>query len=174
MKIHELERRQTQPEKLEIILHLDAALFDVASRGFDVTLEIPVRVALFEVSPTDYVLVMVLHHIAADGLSFRPLARDLLVAYSARSEKSAPAWTPLPIQYADYALWQREALGSDEDPRSESSRQINFWRRALADLPDQLEKAAIGQAKFQTEADYNTPKGQIGRASCRERVSSPV
>ncbi|MFI7162904.1 non-ribosomal peptide synthase/polyketide synthase, partial [Rhodococcus erythropolis] len=119
--------------------HLDAALFDVASRGFDVTLEIPVRVALFEVSPTDYVLVMVLHHIAADGLSFRPLARDLLVAYSARSEKSAPAWTPLPIQYADYALWQREALGSDEDPRSESSRQINFWRRALADLPDQLD-----------------------------------
>ncbi|MBJ7480741.1 non-ribosomal peptide synthase/polyketide synthase, partial [Rhodococcus sp. (in: high G+C Gram-positive bacteria)] len=119
--------------------HLDAALFDVASRGFDVTLEIPVRVALFEVSPTDYVLVMVLHHIAADGLSFRPLARDLLVAYSARSEKSAPAWTPLPIQYADYALWQREALGSDEDPRSESSRQINYWRRALADLPDQLD-----------------------------------
>ncbi|MBQ7806964.1 non-ribosomal peptide synthetase, partial [Rhodococcus sp. (in: high G+C Gram-positive bacteria)] len=119
--------------------HLDAALFDVASRGFDVTLEIPVRVALFEVSPTDYVLVMVLHHIAADGLSFRPLARDLLVAYSARSEKSAPAWTPLPIQYADYAVWQREALGSDEDPRSESSRQINFWRRALADLPDQLD-----------------------------------
>src|SRR3546814_7878173 len=44
--------------------HLDAALFDVASHGFDVTLEIPVRVALFEVSPTDYVLVMVLHHIA--------------------------------------------------------------------------------------------------------------
>ncbi|MDN5549001.1 MAG: condensation domain-containing protein, partial [Rhodococcus sp. (in: high G+C Gram-positive bacteria)] len=119
--------------------HLDAALFDVASRGFDVTLEIPVRVALFEVSPTDYVLVMVLHHIAADGLSFRPLARDLLVAYSARSEKTAPAWTPLPIQYADYALWQREALGSDEDPRSESSRQINYWRRALADLPDQLD-----------------------------------
>ncbi|WP_346843014.1 amino acid adenylation domain-containing protein, partial [Rhodococcus sp. IC4_135] len=119
--------------------HLDAALFDVASRGFDVTLEIPVRVALFEVSPTDYVLVMVLHHIAADGLSFRPLARDLLVAYSARSEKSAPAWTPLPIQYADYALWQREALGSDEDPRSESSRQINYWRRALVDLPDQLD-----------------------------------
>uniref|UniRef100_UPI00209BE581 non-ribosomal peptide synthetase n=1 Tax=Rhodococcus erythropolis TaxID=1833 RepID=UPI00209BE581 len=119
--------------------HLDAALFDVASRGFDVTLEIPVRVALFEVSPTDYVLVMVLHHIAADGLSFRPLARDLLVAYSARSEKSAPAWTPLPIQYADYALWQREALGSEEDPGSESSRQLNYWRKALADLPDQMD-----------------------------------
>src|SRR3546814_7299499 len=75
--------------------HVDAALFDVASRGFDVTLELPVRVALFEVSPTDYVLVMVLNHIAADGLSFRPPAHDLPVDYSARSEQSAPPWTPL-------------------------------------------------------------------------------
>ncbi|MCJ0903998.1 amino acid adenylation domain-containing protein, partial [Rhodococcus sp. ARC_M6] len=119
--------------------NLDAALVAIAARGFDVTLEIPVRVALFEVSSTDFVLVMVLHHIAADGLSFRPLARDLLVAYSARNENSVPAWMPLPIQYADYALWQREALGSEDDPRSESARQISYWRSALSGLPDQLD-----------------------------------
>ncbi|MDV8070277.1 non-ribosomal peptide synthase/polyketide synthase, partial [Rhodococcus sp. IEGM 1366] len=118
---------------------VQAAAVEIAGRGFDVATEIPLRVTLFEVTATDFVLVMVLHHIAADGLSFRPLARDLLVAYSARSEHTAPAWTPLPVQYADYALWQRAALGSEDDPSSESARQIAFWRESLAGLPDQLD-----------------------------------
>ncbi|MBF6150513.1 condensation domain-containing protein, partial [Nocardia nova] len=85
-----------------------------------------------------YVLGMVVHHISADGWSMHPLARDVMVAYAARTNWEQPAWTDLPVQYADYALWQREVLGSEDDPNSLISNQIRYWTRELADLPDDL------------------------------------
>ncbi|MEV0101255.1 amino acid adenylation domain-containing protein [Nocardia sp. NPDC050789] len=106
--------------------------------GFDVTREIPLRVRLFEVEPAVHVIVLVAHHISADGWSMGPLARDLMTAYIARSAGSAPAWTPLTVQYADYSLWQRTVLGSETDEQSLISEQAAYWRTALAGLPDEL------------------------------------
>ncbi|MTE11445.1 non-ribosomal peptide synthetase [Nocardia aurantiaca] len=108
------------------------------STGFDVTREIPLRVRLFRVEPTVHVIVLVAHHISADGWSMGPLARDLMTAYIARSAGTAPAWTPLPVQYADYSLWQRTVLGSESDEQSLISQQAAYWREALAGLPDEL------------------------------------
>ncbi|MFR9677030.1 hypothetical protein, partial [Streptomyces sp. TR06-5] len=50
-----------------------------------------------------------------------------------------PAWDELPVQYADYALWQQEMLGDADDPGSVLATQLDHWRTALADLPDRIE-----------------------------------
>uniref|UniRef100_UPI000B2E34AF amino acid adenylation domain-containing protein n=1 Tax=Rhodococcus ruber TaxID=1830 RepID=UPI000B2E34AF len=118
---------------------LEPRLRELASTGFDVTREIPLRIALLRLAPTEYVLVTVVHHIAADGSSMVPMVRDVMTAYAARSAGTEPAWAPLELQYADYALWQRELLGSEDDPESLAARQLDHWRTALADLPDQLD-----------------------------------
>ncbi|MFI5777057.1 amino acid adenylation domain-containing protein [Nocardia sp. NPDC051570] len=110
--------------------------------GFDVTLAPPLRLRVIRLSDTEYVLVCVVHHIAGDGFSMGPLTRDLMTAYLDRVRGGQPEWTPLEVQYADYALWQREALGGEDDPESLLSQQIEYWRQTLAALPDQLELPA--------------------------------
>ncbi|WP_336081622.1 non-ribosomal peptide synthase/polyketide synthase [Nocardia sp. SSK8] len=115
---------------------LPDALAAVILRGFDVTVAPPVRARLFEVDG-DHVLVLVVHHIAADGWSAGPLVRDTMVAYSARTGGAAPEWAPLAVQYADYTLWQRAVLGAEDDENAQAGREIAFWRTALAGLPDE-------------------------------------
>ncbi|MEU9292047.1 condensation domain-containing protein, partial [Streptomyces sp. NPDC048275] len=118
---------------------LDDALHIAAARPFDLTRDLPVHATLFELAPDEHVLLLVVHHIAADGWSLTPLARDLTTAYTARSQGAAPGWAPLPVQYADYTLWQHEVLGSEDDPESPISRQLAHWQHTLADLPAELE-----------------------------------
>ncbi|MBW5254950.1 hypothetical protein JGS39_39435, partial [Streptomyces sp. P01-B04] len=119
--------------------HLPVALKTAAARAFDLTGEIPLRATLFETAPDAYVLLVLIHHIAADEWSFGPLARDLATAYTARHAGAGTAWAPLPVQYADFTLWQREVLGSEDDPESSAARQIAYWQHALAGLPAELE-----------------------------------
>ncbi|MFD4404682.1 amino acid adenylation domain-containing protein [Nocardia sp. NPDC058499] len=107
--------------------------------GFDVTTEVPLRIGLFDLGTGDYMLVLVVHHIAGDGQSMGPLARDVVTAYAARAGGHAPHWQPLPVQYADYAIWQREVLGAADDPESLLSAQLRFWRDTLTDAPDRLD-----------------------------------
>ncbi|WP_330252184.1 amino acid adenylation domain-containing protein [Nocardia sp. NBC_00565] len=110
--------------------------------GFDVTTAPPVRLRLLRLSESEYVLVGVVHHIAGDGFSLGPLARDLMSAYSDRVRGGRPQWRPLTVQYADYTIWQREILGGEDDPESVFAQQIAFWRDELAALPEQLDLPA--------------------------------
>ncbi|MBO0856408.1 MAG: AMP-binding protein, partial [Nocardia sp.] len=138
--VPELESRTVAPEEIE------EAVVGLVSTAFDVTERVPMRVALFEISGAgsepEYVLAMVIHHIAGDGSSMAPLTRDLMTAYAARSAGAEPGWTPLEVQYADYALWQREVLGSEDDPESMAAAQLAYWKDELAGLPDQLDLPA--------------------------------
>ncbi|TDT97557.1 amino acid adenylation domain-containing protein [Streptomyces sp. 846.5] len=115
-----------------------AALAAEAGRPFDLSREVPLRAVLYRLAEQHHVLLLVVHHIAGDAGSMDPLGRDLAAAYRARLDGAEPGWAPLPVQYADYTLWQRELLGSDQDPDSLISDQLRFWRRTLADLPEQL------------------------------------
>ncbi|MEV6360144.1 non-ribosomal peptide synthetase [Nocardia asteroides] len=118
---------------------LRAALALLTVGGFDVCAQVPVRAKLFRLSDTEHVLAVVVHHIATDGFSLGPLTRDLMSAYVARVGGAAPAWAPLPVQYADYTLWQQELLGAADDPESLLARQLGYWRDELAGTPTLLE-----------------------------------
>ena len=84
-------------------------------------------------------LVAVVHHIAADGLSVAPLVRDLGVAYASRCAGGAPGWADLPVQYVDYTLWQRAQLGDLEDRHSRIAAQLAYWQQTLAGMPERLQ-----------------------------------
>ncbi|MFB6721417.1 amino acid adenylation domain-containing protein [Kribbella sp. NPDC056345] len=103
-----------------------------AAYAFDLGQEIPVRAVLFEVGRDEHVLLLLLHHIATDEWSDRPLLGDLSSAYAARVEGRSPEWAPLPASYADYTLWQQELLEATE------SSLVEHWTRTLAGLPVEL------------------------------------
>ena len=113
-------------------------LAEAASAGCNIAVEIPIRAWLFRRHAQRHILLILLHHIAADGWSMRPLIGDLATAYAARRAGGAPLFAELPVQYVDYTLWQREMLGDESDPESLMAGQLEFWRNALAGMPEEL------------------------------------
>ncbi|MBD0694491.1 non-ribosomal peptide synthetase [Streptomyces sp. CBMA123] len=139
--------RQLVTEAPELPLHtlpvateaeLRAALAEAGGRVFDLARDLPVRATLLSLPHDEHVLLVLMHHIASDGWSVAPLFRDLATAYRARTTGSAPDWQPLPVQYADYTLWQHEVLGDQEQPSALLTEQLAHWQQTLADAPEEL------------------------------------
>ncbi|MFA1715095.1 amino acid adenylation domain-containing protein [Peribacillus frigoritolerans] len=118
---------------------LEAEIATAARYSFNLAKEPAICAQLFTMAADKHVLVLLLHHIAGDGWSLTPLTRDLTAAYVARSKGEEPNLPPLPVQYADYALWQESLLGSEGDESSLAIEQMEYWKETLANLPDQLE-----------------------------------
>ncbi|MBA3947501.1 MAG: amino acid adenylation domain-containing protein, partial [Herpetosiphonaceae bacterium] len=95
-------------------------------RPFDLAQGPLIRIALLRLSSDDHVLVLALHHSISDGWSTSVLVRELAIAYLAFHQGQVPELPPLPIQYADYAVWQRGWLtGAVRD------QQLAYWQQQL-------------------------------------------
>ncbi|WP_341264554.1 amino acid adenylation domain-containing protein [Gordonia hydrophobica] len=115
----------------------------VTARGFDVQTDLPIRAAVLRTGDHSHVLVLVIHHISGDGSSMAPLAIDMMTAYAARAAGTAPDWAPLPLQYADFALWRAEQLAAvGGNGRTRAEQQLDFWAERLAGAPPVLELPA--------------------------------
>ncbi|MFD8979786.1 amino acid adenylation domain-containing protein [Streptomyces sp. NPDC059564] len=115
---------------------LEAAVDAAAGHVFALASDLPLRASLITCGDRQ-VLVVLVHHIAADGWSAGPLFEDLAAAYEARLDGVAPAWQPLPVQYTDYTLWERAALEGGA-----AAGHLAFWERTLAGAPPVLEPTA--------------------------------
>ncbi|NUT37524.1 MAG: amino acid adenylation domain-containing protein [Hamadaea sp.] len=139
---HLLTAEQALPELTYLEVDergLLATMNEYAQSTFDLAVDPPLRLVLFRTGPDEHVLMMVVHHIAFDGWSIGPFERDLGTAYTARVAGRAPSWKPLPIQYADFALWQRDFLAGEDDPASVIAQQLAFWKSTLAGAPELIE-----------------------------------
>ena len=133
---------------------------------FDLGADIPLRAQLFRCGEDEHVLVVVAHHIAADGWSITPFVRDLGIAYASRAAGQAPGWAPLAVQYVDYTLWQRAQFGDLRDPDSPIAGQLAYWQQALAGMPERVELPT--DRPYPLVADYrgaSVPDGVAGRAA---------
>jgi amino acid adenylation domain-containing protein len=106
-------------------------------RPFDLSAGPLFRATLIDVGSRGFVLVLAMHHVVSDAWSLRVLHRDLVASYEAFERGGVPSLPPLRVQYADYAAWQRGALGGQA-----AGPLVSFWRERLAGAPQRLELPA--------------------------------
>jgi hypothetical protein len=119
---------------------LAARVTEAARHRFDLAAELPVHAVLLTVADRagEHALLVVMHHIAADGWSLPPFFHDLSRAYAARlagQDGAAPHLPPATVGYAEHARREQDRLGDPDDPHSRAARQLRYWRRALQGLP---------------------------------------
>lgn len=128
---------------------LKAFIRQEISRPFDLSSDYMLRAHLVNCGNEEHVLILVIHHIASDGWSISLLVDDLAELYNAVQEGRPSTLPQLPIQYADYAIWQREFLSGDY-----LSDQLTWWEQHLQ-----------GIEPIQLPVDYPRPSVQSNRGS---------
>ena len=108
------------------------------------------QAALLRVGPGDHVLILLTHHMVFDGWSRRTVHQELGILYSAYCQRKENPLPPLPLQFADYAVWQR-----GEAQTRVISRQLEYWKRKLAGAPQTLD----------LPTDYPRPAVQSARGA---------
>ncbi|VEP16803.1 Amino acid adenylation domain protein [Hyella patelloides LEGE 07179] len=106
----------------------------VSQQPFDFKNDTLVRFTLLELAENNHVLLITIHHIISDGYSWGILIQEIGELYQAFSQKKFPALSNPPIQYGDYALWQREQL-----ERGKLEKLVNYWKQQLSGIPPLLE-----------------------------------
>ena len=113
---------------------LQTIIDELVQDGFDLTRAPLLRATLLTEGDSRHTLVLVTHHIVSDGWSLGILMGELGEFYTAHAAGTAAQLTPLPVQYADYSVWQRHWLEGEE-----LERQVAYWRTELQDAPPVLD-----------------------------------
>ena len=108
----------------------DRQLEQELRRPFELERDFLLRVSYLQVDDSARLLILVLHHVASDGWSMQLLLQEFISVYQSLKLGIQPQLTPLPLQYADYASWQRQRLQGDV-----LQQLLDFWQQQLADLP---------------------------------------
>ena len=113
-----------------------------ARRPFQLASDLMLRTLLLRLSETHHILVLTMHHIAADGWSVGVLLKELSQAYLSFVAKKAAALSPLPVQYSDFARWQRRLL---QGPATEGC--LSFWRQQFQGISGDAELLPLDHAR---------------------------
>ncbi len=125
-----VEDWQMEYEELKVAHNskqLDDFIFDYIQLPFDLSKDYPIRARLYEIGKEQYVLLLIVHHIVLDGWSQNILMNEIRAIYDARSKGQLPTLPNLPIQYADYAMWQRNELSGDV-----LEQKLTYWEKRLS------------------------------------------
>ena len=143
-------------------------------RPFDIERGPLLRATLVDPGTAGGVLILAMHHIVVDGWSTGILIRELSALYSAFLEGRPSPLSPLPIEYADYAAWQRQTLQGET-----LERHLDYWRRQLADaatlqLPlDRLRSEVSTTASARVSARVEPPVAAAFQELCRSEATTP-
>ena len=103
-------------------------------KPFDLSGDVLLRTTLLRLGAEEHIVLLTMHHIASDGWSVGVLIKEVVALYKAFSASETSPLAELPIQYADYAAWQREWLTGEV-----LQGQLNYWKQQLAGAPPVLE-----------------------------------
>ncbi|MBZ4336683.1 amino acid adenylation domain-containing protein, partial [Corallococcus sp. AS-1-12] len=126
-----LDLRDSGPEREDVARQ---RVMEEMAKPFDLMRGPLLRALLVRLDARDHLLVVTMHHAVSDGWSVGVLLRELGTLYTARATGHALTLPPLPVQYADYAAWQRDWL-RDETLR----REVDYWKQSLMGAPPVLE-----------------------------------
>lgn len=139
-----------------------------AARPFDLSSGPLLRLSLLRLAASEHVLLITLHHIVADGWSMSVLAKELTALYEAYLVEGPSPLTELPVQYADFAVWQRQWLQGEV-----LERQLAYWRKQLdglelLELPADNARPAVpsyrgGMVSFRLSADLSSALQALSR-----------
>lgn len=136
-----LDWSDLSPEEQTTAIQTEA--LDLAQQPFDLARDDLVRSRLIQLEAETHVLLLALHHIVSDGWSMEVLIRELAILYDAHQRGQTPVLPPLPIQYADFAVWQRQFLQGEI-----LEQQLHYWRSRLSpvttpSLPTDFPRPAV-------------------------------
>ena len=148
----------TNPMFVNNAKELNAYIQRVIQAPFNLAADYMLRAALIELTTADYVLVLTIHHIASDAWSIPVIVREVAELYSTSLANRPSNLHPLPLQYSDYAIWQREYLSRDT-----LHAKLEYWKYKLEET-----------APLQLPTDYTRPATISSRGAAREFRIEPA